>query len=153
MRISDWSSDVCSSDLLELLAIVIAGGVFDLGTDRFGTALDRVGITGAIDERGVVLVDRDALGGAEHAERDVFELDPETLGDDFALAQDRDVLEHRLAAIAEARRLPRGALQHATQHVYDERGQRPALDVPALDPPRTTRLAYRFEDRPGRPEG
>src|SRR3546814_20281235 len=117
MRISDWSSDVCSSDLLELLAIVIAGGVFDLGTDRFGTALDRVGITGAIDERGVVLVDRDALGGAEHAERDVFELDPEILGDDFALAQDRDVLEHRLAAIAEARRLDRGDLQPATQLV------------------------------------
>src|SRR3546814_283443 len=129
MRISDWSSDVCSSDLLELLAIVIAGGVFDLGTDRFGTALDRVGITGAIDERGVVLVDRDALGGAEHAERDVFELDPEILGDDFALAQDRDVLEHRLAAIAEARRLDRGDLQTATQLVDDERGQRLALDV------------------------
>src|SRR3546814_8557690 len=79
LRISDWSSDVCSSDL------------------------------------GVVLVDCDALGGAEHAERDVFELDPEILGDDFALAQDRDVLEHRLAAIAEARRLDRGDLQTATQ--------------------------------------
>src|SRR3546814_11939256 len=130
MRISDWSSDVCSSDLrgagrvkrvvdailafldldfgraadldhghtagelgetlLELLAIVIAGGVFDLGTDRFGTALDRVGITGAIDERGVVLVDRDALGGAEPAERDVFELDPQIPVETFALSQTRE---------------------------------------------------------------
>src|SRR3546814_9638350 len=41
--------------LLELLATVFAGGVLDLGPDRFGPALDRVGITGAIDERGVVL--------------------------------------------------------------------------------------------------
>src|SRR3546814_20551551 len=99
MRISDWSSDVCSSDLrgagrvkrvvdailafldldfgraadldhghtagelgetpLELLAIVIAGGVFALGTDHFGTALSRVGLTGAIGARGVVPFDRD----------------------------------------------------------------------------------------------
>src|SRR3546814_10015039 len=61
------------------------------------------------------------------------------LSDDFALAQDRDVLEHRLAAIAEARRLDRGDLQTATQLVDDERGQLLALDVLGDDQQRTTR--------------
>src|SRR3546814_7318255 len=109
MRISDWSSDVCSSDLngrtggvqrvvdavlaflhfnfsraanldhcnaasklgktlLELFTVVIAGGDFDLLTDRFHAALDRIGFTGAINDGGVVLVDGDALGLAEHTD-------------------------------------------------------------------------------------
>jgi hypothetical protein len=41
--------------LLELLAVVIAGGVLDLRTDRLGAALDRVGFTRTIDDGGVVL--------------------------------------------------------------------------------------------------
>src|SRR3546814_8653181 len=49
MRISDWSSDVCSSDLLAILAFaqgddqpgIVALGAFDLGLDRaIGDALD-----------------------------------------------------------------------------------------------------------------
>jgi hypothetical protein len=48
---------------------------------------------------------RNALGAAEHLERDVLELDAEVLGDRLTGGQDRDVLEHGLAAVAEARRL------------------------------------------------
>ena len=69
------------------------------------------------------------LGAAEHVERDVFELDAEVLGDHLAAGQDRDVLEHRLAAIAEARRLHGRDLEAAAQLVDDERGQRLALDI------------------------
>src|SRR3546814_20613272 len=87
MRMSDWSSDVCSSDL----------------TDLLGAALNRFAVAGAIDDGGVVLVDGDALGGAEHAEGDVLQLDAEVFGDDFALGQDGDVLPPGLAALAEAR--------------------------------------------------
>ena len=45
------------------------------------------------------------LARAEVVELDVLELDAEILGDGLATGQDRDVLEHRLAAIAEAGRL------------------------------------------------
>src|SRR3546814_2177594 len=102
MRISDWSSDVCSSDLLlELFTVVIAGGDFDLLTDRFHAALDRIGFTGAINDGGVVLVDGDALGLAEHADGHALQLDAQVFGNHLALGQDRDVFQHGLAAIAE----------------------------------------------------
>ena len=55
--------------LLELLAVIVAGGVLDLLADRLGAGLDRLGRAGAVDDGGVVLVDGDALGGAEHRRR------------------------------------------------------------------------------------
>src|SRR6476659_8583203 len=115
--------------LLELLTVVIAGGVFDLLTDRFGASLDRVGFAGTIDDRRIVLIDRHALGAAEHRGGDVLELDAEILGDHLALGQDRDILEHRLAAIAEARSLYGRDLEAAAQLVDDQGGESLALDV------------------------
>ena len=47
----------------------------------------------------------DALGLAQVGQRDLLERQADFLGDDLAAGQDRDVLEHRLATIAEARRL------------------------------------------------
>ena len=96
---------------------------------------------GALDDRRVVLVDRDLLGLAEVLELDVLELDAEVLGDGLAAGQDRDVLEHRLAAIAEARRLDRRGLQRAAQLVDDERRQRLALDVLGDDEQRAAERA------------
>ena len=49
-------------------------------------------------------VDTHALGRAQHVERDVLQLDAEIIADLAASGRDGDVLEHRLAAIAEARR-------------------------------------------------
>src|SRR5205823_9480642 len=48
--------------LLELLTVVVAGGVLDLLADSLGAAFDCVMSPGAIDDGGVVLVDRNALG-------------------------------------------------------------------------------------------
>ena len=55
--------------LLELLLVIVAGGVLDLLADRLDPALDLVALAGAVDDGGVVLVDGDALGLAEHARR------------------------------------------------------------------------------------
>jgi hypothetical protein len=55
--------------LLELLAVVVAGGLFDLAADLAHAALDVRLLAGAFDDRGVLLVDRDALGAAEVGER------------------------------------------------------------------------------------
>jgi len=67
-----------------------------------------------VDDGGVVLVDMDLLGGASMSSVDVLELDA---GSSLISTggQDGDVLEHRLAAIAKARRLDGGDLQSATQ--------------------------------------
>ena len=110
-------------------------------------ALDLVLGAGAVDDRRVFLVDHDALGAAEHVQRDVLELDAEILADHLALGQDRDVLEHRLAAIAEARRLDGRHLEAAAQLVDDQGRQRLALDVLGHDQQRLAALDHGLEHR------
>ena len=56
-------------------------------------------------------------------------LRPELLGDHLTAGEDRDVLEHLLAAVAEAGGLDGGAVQRAAELVDDERRERLALDV------------------------
>ena len=109
--------------------------------------LDVLLVAGAVDDRGVLLVDAHPLGAAEHGERHVLELDAEFFGDHLAGGEDGDVLEHGLAAIAEARRLDGGDLQAAAQLVDDERGERLALDVLGDDEQRLAGLHHGFEDR------
>ena len=57
--------------------------------------------------------DDDAARASELSALDVLELEPGLLGDDLAAGEDRDVLEHRLAPIAEAGRLHRDARERA----------------------------------------
>ena len=89
----------------------------------------------------------DLLGGAQHVERDVLELDAEILADFLAGGQDGDVLEHRLAAIAEARRLDGRDLEAAAQLVDHQGGQRLAFDFLGDDQQRPARLRDQLEQR------
>src|SRR5206468_4931554 len=107
--------------LLELLAVEVGVGVLDLGLELLDPALDRLAVAGAVDDRRRVLVDDDAAGTAELRELRVLELESELLGDHLAAGENRDVLEHALAAVAEAGRLDGDGLEPATQLVYDDR--------------------------------
>ena len=64
----------------------------------------------------------------------------EFLGDHGTAGEDRDVLEHGLAAIAEARRLHRRDLEAAAQLVDDQGRQRLAVDVLGDDEDRAAQL-------------
>ena len=86
-------------------------------------------VAGAVDDRGVVLGDDDAAGLAEHVEVDLVELEADLLGDDLAAGEDGDVLQHRLAAVAEAGRLDRDGVERAADLVDDQGRQRLAVDV------------------------
>ena len=77
----------------------------------------------------------------------MLELDAEVLADHLTAGQDRDVLEHRLAPVAEAGRLDRGHLEAAAQLVDHQRGQRLALDVLGDDQQRLARLHDLLEHR------
>ena len=79
----------------------------DLGADLRDAVGDGSAVAAAVDDRGVVLGDDDAAGGAEHLEADLVELEADLGGDDLRAGEDREVLEHRLAAVAEAGRLDR----------------------------------------------
>ena len=59
------AADDLRQPLLQLLAIVVGGRLVDLRLDLLHAAFDLLRIAIAFDDRGVVLVDRDALGAAE----------------------------------------------------------------------------------------
>ena len=81
------------------------------------------------------------LGPAEQVERGVLELEADLLADDLATGEDGDVLQHGLAALAEAGGLDGGRLERAADLVDDERGQGLALDVLGDDHERACRPA------------
>ena len=127
--------------------VVVGGRLLDLRLDLLDAALDVGLLAGAVDDGRVVLVDRHLLGAAQHVERDVLELDAEVLADHLAAGEDGDVLQHGLAAIAEARRLDGRDLEAAAQLVDDERRQRLALDLLGDDQQRLAGLHHRLEQR------
>src|SRR5579862_1580731 len=142
----DAADELCQT-LLQLLAVVVRGGVLDLRANLLDASFNRRLGAAALDDRRVVLIDRDLLRLAEVFDLDVLELDAEILGDGAAAGENRDVLEHGLAAIAEARRLDGRDLQRAAQLVDHKGRQRFAVDVFRDDDQRTSAARHLFEQR------
>src|SRR6478672_2791421 len=115
--------------LLQLLTVVVRGGFLDLRLDLIDPCLDVGLLAGPADDRRILLVDHYLLGATEHGERDVLHLDAEIFRDRLTTGQNCDVLQHGLAAIAEARSLHSGNLEAATQAVDDKSGESLAFDV------------------------
>ena len=89
--------------LLQLLLVVVGGGLFDLNPDLLDTGLDvRLG-AGAVDQGGVFLGDQDLLGVAQLVEGGLLQRQAHLLGDHRGAGEDGDVLQHGLAPITEAR--------------------------------------------------
>src|SRR6202042_2517922 len=86
-------------------------------------------------------------GAAEHGNRDVLHLDAEVFRDRLTTGQNGDILQHGLAAIAEARSLDGGNLEAATQTVDDEGGESFAFDVFRDDDQRLAGLHHGFQER------
>jgi hypothetical protein len=107
--------------LLELLGVEVGVGVLDLLLQLLDAGLDGVGVAAAVDDRRRVLVDDDPAGSAELRDLRVLQLEAHLLGDDLAAGDDRDVLEHPLAAVTEARGLDRDGGERAAQLVDDDR--------------------------------
>jgi hypothetical protein len=87
------------------------------------------------------------LDAPEVLQRRVLELQAQLLGDHRASGEHRDVLEHRLAPVTEARRLDREGLQDAADVVHHQRGERFALDVLGDDEQRLACLGDLLEQR------
>ena len=133
--------------LLELLAVPVRVGPLDLGLDLVDAALDGGGVALPVDDRRRVLGDDDAAGLAEDLETDLVELEADLLGDDLRAREDRHVLEHRLAAVAEAGGLDGARGERAADLVDDERAQRLALDVLGDDQERLAGLDDLLQQR------
>src|SRR5258707_11493393 len=133
--------------LLQFFTVVVRGGLLDLRLDLVDPRFDVGLLAGAVDDGGVLLVDHHLLGAAEHGDRDVLHLDAEIFRDRLAAGQHCDVLQHGLAAIAEARSLHGSNLEAATQTVDDEGGKRLAFDVFGDNHKRLAALHYGFQQR------
>src|SRR6266852_3975455 len=140
------AADQLGKTLLEFFAVVVRGGLFDLGTNLLDAALDIGLLARAVDNRRVVLVDHDPLGLAEVLKRNALELDAEFFGDHLAAREYPYILEHRLAPITETGRLDRGACERAANLVDDQRRQRLALDVLGEEQKGLAGLRNRLED-------
>src|SRR5260221_810056 len=128
--------------LLQLLTIVVRGGFLDLRLDLIDPRLDVGLLPSAVDDGGVLLVDHHLLGAAEHGERDVLHPDAEIFGYRLAARHNRAVLQHGLAAIAEARSLHGCDLEATAQTVDYEGSQRLAFAVFCDYHKRLTALTY-----------
>src|SRR6476659_3271100 len=133
--------------LLQLLTVVVRGGLLDLRLDLVDARLDVGLLAGPADDGGVLLVDHHLLGATEHGERDVLHLDAEVFRDRLTAGQNGDVLQHGLAAIAEARSLHGSNLEAATQTVDDEGGESFAFDVFRDDDQRLAGLHHGLQQR------
>src|SRR6185369_2633984 len=130
---------------LQLLLVVVRGGLLDLRLDLLHARLDLVLLAGTLDDGGLLFLDDHLLGAAEHGRSHVLELDAEVFRDELTAGEDRDVLEHRLAAIAEARSFHGRDLEAAAQLVDDQRGDGFAFDVFSDDDQRLARLHHSFQ--------
>src|SRR5207253_11514270 len=99
------ATDQFRQPLLQLLAVVVAGGLVNLAANLFHPAFDLTVLALAFDDRGVVLIHGNLLGLAEIAHLDVLQLDAEVFSNSLAAGEGSNVLQHGLATIAEARRL------------------------------------------------
>ena len=97
--------------------------------------------------RGVLFLHDDLLGFAEVVQRRLLERQADFIGDHHAAGQDGDVLQHGLAAVAEARRLDGRDLDDAADRVHDQRRERLTLDVFGDDQQRTAGLRDALEQR------
>ena len=134
--------------LLQLLAVPVRVGVVDLGLDLGHPTLDVGPVARALDDGGVVLGDDDLAGGAQHRPGpDLVELETDLLGDDLTTGQDGHVLQHRLAALAEAGGLDGRRGEGAPDLVDHQGGQGLALDVLGDDDELLARLHHLLQDR------
>src|ERR1700757_385803 len=131
--------------LLQLLAVIVGRGLLDLRLDLADAGLDVLLLAGAVDDRRLLLLDDDLLGAPEHGGGHVLELDTEFLRNELTAGEDRDVLEHGLAAVAEAGGFDGGNLESAAELVDDEGGERLALHVLGHDQQRLAGLDDRLE--------
>src|SRR5690606_10445415 len=133
--------------LLQLLFVVVGRGFFDLLADLRNAGFDVDLSTSAIDDGGIVLVQDDALGITQVLQSGAFQGQADFFGDHGTAGQDGDVLQHGLAAVAEARCLDGSDLDDAT-HVVDHQGSQGfAFDVLSHDQQRTASLGNGFQNR------
>ena len=98
-------------------------------TDVFYASLDCLCVALTVNNHGAFLVDLYLTSTTQHSHGGVLQFQTNLLRNNFAASQNSDVLEHFLAAVAEARSLNSNAGEGAAQLVQQQRGQCLAFQI------------------------
>src|SRR6185437_13345769 len=132
--------------LLQLFLIVIGSGGFDLGLDLVDAGRDLVFFTLSTNDRGVVFVDTYRCRSAQIAQISAFQFITLLFADHDTLGEDRDVLEHFLAAVAKAGSLNGSHLDGTPKFIDYEGSECFTFEVFGNDHQRTAALCNLFQD-------
>ena len=146
-------SDQPGQPLLQLLPVPIGVGLLDLLADLLAARVDGLAIATAAHHRGVVLGDGHPVGRAEMAGGDPVQADADLLADHGGPGEGRQVLEHRLAAVAEAGGLDGHRGEGAAHAVDHQGGQRLRGDVLGHDEQGLLGPGHQLEHREQVPHG
>src|ERR1700722_971893 len=142
-----YSAGELGNALLQLFLVVVGGRILDLLTNTLDAALDVRRLAGTVDDGGVLFLHQHLLRFAEIAQRRLLERQADFIGNDLTARQDRDVLQHGLATIAEARCLDGRDLDDSADRVDDQGGERFAFHVLGDDQQLAAALGDGFEQR------
>src|SRR5665213_3916063 len=131
--------------LLQFFLVIVRGRFLDLSANAVDAALDVRGLAVSVDNGGVLFLHQNLLRFAQIVQRRLLEREADFIGDDRAAREDRDVLQHGLATITEARRLDGGDFDDAADGVDHQRGQRFAFDIFGNDQQLTATLRNGFQ--------
>src|ERR1700731_3062204 len=115
--------------LLEFFLVIVRGRFLDLLANAFDARLDVSGFAVAVDDGGVLFLHQNLLRLAQVVQGRFLERQADFVGNDRAAREDRNVLQHRFAAITKARRLDGGDLDDAADGVDDQGGKRFAFHI------------------------
>ena len=132
---------------LKFLAVVVACGLFDLCLDLSHACCDGFFRTCTVNDGGVLFIDLDLVGAAEHVDGRRFELHAFFFRHYNTAGQDGDIFKHLFAAVAEAGSLDGADLQRTTQTVHNECCQCFLINILGDDQQRTSALCACFENR------
>src|SRR5581483_2549748 len=95
--------------LLELLAIIVAGGFLDLRFDLANARMDIFGAATTFNDGGVIFMGNNTASGTKIGQGDAIQAASHLFADHLSAGQDGDVTWHLSAAVSEA---GRSARQH-----------------------------------------
>ena len=133
--------------LLQLLFVVVRGRVFDLTTDLANAGFDDLGVTGTVDDGGVLFGQNHALGVTQVFQSRAFQAQAHFFGDHSAASQNGDVFQHGFATVTKAWRLGSSHFDDAAHVVDDQSRQRFTFHVFCNHQQRTAGLGNSFQHR------
>src|SRR5690606_13534820 len=133
--------------LLQFLLVEFGSGFFKLLTDLVDAGLDISLVAVTVHDDGFLFAHADLAGATQSVDADGLEVQTQLLGDHLTAGEDGDILQHRFAAIAEARSLHGDGGEGALQFVHHQRGQGFPFHVFGDDQERFALLHHFFEDR------